>query len=387
MNLLKMINKENIYSTIIFLLGISLLSSCKDKETTLPPSENTAVAASVVQLTEAQLKNANLQVSVAEKMNIGHVVHLNGTMEVMPENTITVSSPMAGFVRQIKWMPGMNVLKGQVLVRLEEKEYIQLQQDYLSAKNALTFAKLDFDRQSALSQNKATSDKVFQLAEEKVKQNQILLQSLGEKLKLIHVNPSKLTADNMTSQIVVTAPVSGTITEVAVNTGKYVLAGDAMIKMIDSRGARLVLKAFEKDLLYIKPGQRILAFSNSKSDKKINGKVDYVVNNIGDQGFASVICSLENTSSDLLQGMYMNAEVEAQNMESWVVPDDAIVNYEGKEYVFVDKGSNSFEMVEVTTGLKENEKVQIINYQIFMNKKIVIDGAYTLLMKMKNVAE
>jgi cobalt-zinc-cadmium efflux system membrane fusion protein len=79
--------------------------------------------------------------------------------------------------------------------------------------------------------------------------------------------------------------------------------------------------------------------------------------------------------------------VEAQNMESWVVPDDAIVNYEGKEYVFVDKGSNSFEMVEVTTGLKENEKVQIINYQILMNKKIVIDGAYTLLMKMKNVAE
>jgi cobalt-zinc-cadmium efflux system membrane fusion protein len=83
----------------------------------------------------------------------------------------------------------------------------------------------------------------------------------------------------------------------------------------------------------------------------------------------------------------MNAEVEAQRMESWTVPDDAIVSFEGKEFVFVEKGNQSFEMVEVKAGHKESGKTQVNNYQIFLNKKIVTQGAYTLLMKMKNVAE
>lgn len=44
-------------------------------------------------------------------------------------------------------------------------------------------------------------------------------------------------------------------------------------------------------------------------------------------------------------------------------------------------------MLEVSPGQKENDRTQIINYQNFMDKKVVTKGAYTLLMKMKNVAE
>lgn len=372
---------------ILPLLIIFLAGSCKQKEET--PAETTSAIAieSVVQLTDAQLKNAQIQLSLPEKMNIGHVIQLNGKFEVMPENTITVSSPMAGFVRQIKWMPGMKVTKGQTLVRLEEKEYIQLQQDYLSAKNALAFAKLDYDRQSELSKNQAASEKVLQLAEEKVRQNQILVKSLGEKLKLIHINPATLSADNMTSEIIIAASTSGTITDVLVNSGKYVQAGEEMIRMIDNNGTKLVLKAFEKDLPYLKTGQKLHAFPNGRADQKMSGRIDYIVNSIGDQGFTNIICSLENITSEIMPGMYMNAEVEAQSMESWTVPDEAIVSFEGKEYVFVGKGNQSFELVEIQPGQKENGKVQIINYQILMNKKIVTKGAYTLLMKMKNVAE
>ncbi|MBK8346140.1 MAG: efflux RND transporter periplasmic adaptor subunit [Saprospiraceae bacterium] len=132
-------------------LMIFLVVSCKQKEENITENAPVVVMESVVELTDAQFKNAQLQISAPERMEISNVISLNGKVEVMPENTITVSSPMAGFVRQIKWMPGMKVSKGQTLVRLEEKEYIQLQQDYLSAKNALAFAKLDFDRQSELS--------------------------------------------------------------------------------------------------------------------------------------------------------------------------------------------------------------------------------------------
>ena len=372
---------------LILFFSIGIFHSCKQKEET--PAETAPITAmeSIVDLTDAQFKNAQLQLSLPEKMNIGHVICLNGKIEVMPENTITVSSPMAGFVRQIKWMPGMKVSKGQTLVRLEEKEYIQLQQDYLSAKNSLVFAKLDFDRQSELSKNQAASEKVLQLADEKVRQNQILVKSLGEKLKLIHINPATLSADNMTSQIIMAAPASGTITEVLVNSGKYVQAGEDMIRMIDNNGTKLVLKAFEKDLPYLQPGQKLLAFSNGIPDQKMNGKIDHIVNSIGEQGFSNIICSVDGRSTSLLQGMYMNAEIEANRAESWTVPNDAIVSFEGKEFIFVEKGNQSFEMLEIQPGQQEAGRTQIINFQIFTGKKVVTKGAYTLLMKMKNVAE
>jgi len=377
----------DIKKIILLLVGVVLIQSCK--RSIDAPVEN-AIApatANIVQLTDAQFKNAEIQVSNPEKMMIGKVIHLNGKIEVMPENMITVSSPMAGFVRQIKWMPGMTVSKGQSLVRLEEKEYIQLQQDYLSAKTSLKFAKQDYERQSELSKSQAASDKILQQAEEKMKQHQITLMSLGEKLKLIHINPADLTTENITSQMVISSPVAGTITDVFVNSGKYVQAGDEMIKMIDNNGFRLVLKAFEKDLPYLRAGLKMVISSNSNPENKMNGRVEFIVKAIGEEGFANVICTFEDKPTNVLPGMYMKAEIETASIDSWTVPDESLVNFEGKVFVFFENGSQRYEMLEVSPGQKENDRTQIINYQNFMDKKVVTKGAYTLLMKMKNVAE
>jgi membrane fusion protein, heavy metal efflux system len=374
--------------TIALLACFLWLQSCKNNEINTPEEKTTPTTLpNRVVLTEAQYNNANLMVAAPKKMKIGHIITLNGKVEVMPENTISVSSPMAGFVRQIKWIPGMTVKKGEVLVRLEEKEFIQLQQDYLSAKNVLAYAKLDLERQTELSKNQASSDKVLQQAEEKVKQGQILVTSLATKLRLIHINPATLHAENITSQIVITAPATGTITEVAVNLGKYVEAGENIITIMGFNGSKLVLKAFEKDLPFLKKGQKVFAYSNAEPDKKITGKIDYIVRNIGDEGFANIICSPDNVSEHLFPGLYLNVDIEAQSLESWTVPEDAIILFEGKEYVFVEKETRTYEMVKVSTGQKENKHIQILNEQDIKDQKVVIKGAYTLLMKMKNVEE
>jgi membrane fusion protein, heavy metal efflux system len=374
--------------TIALLACFLWLQSCKNNVINTPEEKTTLTTLpNRVVLTEAQYNNANLMVAAPKKMKIGHIITLNGKVEVMPENTISVSSPMAGFVRQIKWIPGMTVKKGEVLVRLEEKEFIQLQQDYLSAKNVLAYAKLDLERQTELSKNQASSDKVLQQAEEKVKQGQILVTSLATKLRLIHINPATLHAENITSQIVITAPATGTITEVAVNLGKYVEAGENIITIMGFNGSKLVLKAFEKDLPFLKKGQKVFAYSNAEPDKKITGKIDYIVRNIGDEGFANIICSPDNVSEHLFPGLYLNVDIEAQSLESWTVPEDAIILFEGKEYVFVEKETRTYEMVKVSTGQKENKHIQILNEQDIKDQKVVIKGAYTLLMKMKNVEE
>lgn len=377
-----------INNKMLILIGsIFFIHSCKQKEAAIVNEVSESVPSQIVELTDAQYQNAHLEISSPEKRDIAHIIFLNGKIEVMPENNVTVSSPVNGFVRQIKWMPGMNVSKGQTLVRLEDKEFLQWQQDYLSAKNAWEFARLDFERQSELSRNQAVSEKVLQQADEKVREYHILMTSLREKLKLIHINPMTLTPDNMTSQIVISAPVSGTVTDVLVNMGQYVHAGDPIVHIIDNYGKKIVLKAFEKDLPFLKSGQKMVAYANGQSSDKMKGKIDFIVRNIEDQGFTRVMCSVEGDPSELIAGMYMNAEIEGQNTESWTVPREAIVQFEGKEYIFVEKGKNNFEMMAVQIGFHEEGWIQILDFPGIEKEKIVTKGAYTLLMKMKNEEE
>ena len=374
--------------TLLALLSMSLLIvSCKQKNDEAEPIAEPATIASQVQLTDSQLKSAELETVKLVSKNVSQIMKLSGTVEVMPQQAITVSSPMAGFVRQIKWMPGMDVVKGQLLVRMEDQEFIRIQQEYLDVKNTLKYAKIDYERQLQLSKNQAASDKILQAAEEKVMSNQILLKSLSEKLKLININPATLSPESISSYVSVLSPVSGTITNVDVNTGKYVNAGDNMIQIVDKSGLRLVLKAFEKDLPGLSKGLKIVAYSNANPSEKMRGKIEYIVKNVSEDGYAKIICIFENSSKNIVPGMYMNAEVESENAQKWILPDEAIVRFEGKEFVFIDKGNKSYDFHEVKTGWKENGWTEIVDHESLESSSIVSKGAYTLLMKMKNVAE
>ncbi len=83
----------------------------------------------------------------------------------------------------------------------------------------------------------------------------------------------------------------------------------------------------------------------------------------------------------------MNAEIELKNTSSFTLPEDAIVNYDGKSYVFISKDANNFLLIEAKTGNSENGFIELLNYANFTQNKIVTKGAYTLLMKLKNKSD
>lgn len=85
--------------------------------------------------------------------------------------------------------------------------------------------------------------------------------------------------------------------------------------------------------------------------------------------------------------MYMNADIELQSQQSNALPSDAIISFESKNYIFIDKGNKQYEMTQVNTGNTENGFTEIASATDFANKNIVVKGAYSLLMKMKNTEE
>jgi cobalt-zinc-cadmium efflux system membrane fusion protein len=69
------------------------------------------------------------------------------------------------------------------------------------------------------------------------------------------------------------------------------------------------------------------------------------------------------------------------------VPNEAVVHFEGKNYVFIQTEPLVFEMVAVQTGIVTKEVIEIRNYEALIGKKIVIKNAYTVLMALKNKEE
>jgi cobalt-zinc-cadmium efflux system membrane fusion protein len=97
-----------------------------------------------------------------------------------------------------------------------------------------------------------------------------------------------------------------------------------------------------------------------------------------------VHCHFLKYDKYLLPGMYMNAEIETTAALTNALPELSIVNFESKDYVFIETAKQQYQMTEVTLGAKENGYLEILNPEKLKNKKLVTNGAYTLLMKMKN---
>lgn len=371
-------------SAYIFLLS-ALLFGCKTKTT----EETKAPAANdhIITLTAAQLKNATLTTTVLQEQQLTGLLKLNGKIDVPPQSMVSISVPLGGYLKSTQLLPGMRVNKGQSIAVVEDREYIQLQQDYLTAKAKINYLEAEYNRQKDLNESKASSDKTLQLAEAEFKSQKILIRSLAEKLQLAGINVSKLNEENITKSINIFSPINGYVSKVNVNIGKYVAPTEVLFELINPSDIHLNLSVFEKDIKSLRIGQRLTAYTTSNPEKKYLCEIILISQNLTADNFAEVHCHFVNEEHNLVPGTFMNAELNAASKNAMVVPEDAVVRFEGKHYVFVQITATKFEMKEVQTGMSENGFIEIVNAPAFKGQTIVHKGAYTLLMSLKNKEE
>jgi len=374
---------------IIIIAAFAILTSCGSKKTETEataetPTENT------VELTDAQLKNSPIQTGKIEQRSISSILKVNGSIDVPPKSMVSISVPLGGYLKTTQLLPGMHISKGEILAVMEDQQYINIQEEYLTAKAKLIFAEGEFNRQEELNKSKAASDKVFQQAKADYTTQKILVKSLSEKLKLIGINPDNLTENNLSRSINITSPIDGFVSKVNVNIGKYANPSDILFELVNPTDIHLALNVFEKDISKLFIGQKLMAYTNNNSEKKYPCEIILIGKDLTQDRSVTVHCHFEKYDKTLIPGMFMNAEIEVQSNNALVIPTDAIVRFEGKQFVFTETEKNKYEMQEVTTANTENGFTQITfpdNTGDISNKMFVTKGAYTLLMKMKNTEE
>jgi len=379
-----------------------LIIACQKNETTEAETAHQEQA-NTVELTEAQIKTAGIQMGKAEQRQISGVVKVNGLLDVPPQQLVSISVPLGGFLKSTILLQGSKVKKGQLIAVIENPEYIQLQQDYLEASNQLDFLKADYDRQMELASENVNAQKTLQQSKTNYLNGVARKSGLEAKLKLINIDFAALQKGTITSVGNIYSPIDGFVTEVNVNIGKFVNPADVLFEIVDTEHLHAELTIFEKDIPKIKLGQKV-RFTLANETTERTAVVYLIGRQIRQDRTINIHCHLDKEDKDLLPGMYLKAIVETGGALVTALPDEAIIDYQGKEYVFVPtaaehalnkneaeaqhKEEHHFLMVAVTTGHHESGFTEVQFPDGFdLQSEIVVKGGYAILSKMKNVEE
>lgn len=372
----------------LYLLPLLLSFSCNtDKK--VEAEQASALPENRVELTAEQFKNTEMETGVLSQKEVSTLLKINGTIEVPPQNLISISVPLGGYIQSTHLLEGMQVRKGEIIATIEDQQYIEIQQDYLTAKIRLNAFEKEFSRQKELNENKAGSDKVFENAQSDYLSQKVLVKSLAEKLKLIGINPEKLNENGLSRRISILSPINGYVSRVNTNIGKYVTPADVLFDLVNPADIHLALSVFEKDIHQLSIGQKLVSFTNSEPDKKYHAKIILIGKDVSKDRVVTIHCHFDKYEPYLIPGMYMNAAVETKAKTGYVIPDDGLVRFEGKHYVYEVIRDKGYEMREVLTyGIEDgNTLITFQDNSSPVGRIFVTKGAYTLLMKMKNMEE
>lgn len=394
------------YFMYIFLGLIFFIGSCNNKT-----EKSKAVEAhhedeeNAVEITTAQMKNAGVTLGTIEQKQISGTIKVNGVLDVPPQQLVSISAPLGGFLKTTELLEGSRVKKGQAIARIENLDFIQIQQDYLEAKSSFEFAKSDYERQQELAKENVNSQKTLQQAKSNYSTWQAKFNGLQEKLKVLNLNVASVEEGNLRSSIILYSPINGYVTEVNVNIGKYVNPTDVLFEIVDTEHLHAELIVFEKDVPKLKIGQKVRFTLANESDERM-ATIYLIGREINEDRTIQIHCHIDKEDKELLPGMYLNAVVEAGGALVPALPSEAIVDYQGNKYVFItsvaahkadvesDKKSEveeqdkHFEMVPVEIGNSELGYTEITSSDaINKDNQVVIKGAYALLSKMKNSEE
>ena len=402
--------KSILFKITIILAACCIFISCGTKPSApIAAVEEHRDEASIVEFTQAQFTRSGIEFGKVEMKNLSSTIAVNGMLDVPPQKMVSVSALMGGFIKSTNLLQGMKVKKGQLIVSIQNPDFIQIQTQYLEAIQKLKFMGLEYKRQEELSKENVSSAKIFQQVSADFNSLQAVVGGLEEKLKILNIEPSTLTKSNIRSVVNIYSPTKGYVTTVNVNIGSFVNPQDVICKIVDTDHLHAELTVFEKDISKIKIGQKIQFILVNEGNKERKASVYLINHEISPERTVRVHAHIEKEDPNLMPNMYLKALIEVgENNKTTTLPDQAIVNADGKSYIFIkndghghehkeEKHADSvasnevhtFKAIEVTKGITQNGYTEVLLPEGFdmEHTEVVTKGAYDLLSKMNNSEE
>jgi membrane fusion protein, heavy metal efflux system len=349
-------------------------------------------------LTADQYRMAGIELGAVEMKNLSSGVKVNGMLDSPPQNVVSVSPRIGGYVRSTPLLQGLRVHKGQTLAVLEHEDVIRLKQDFLETRSRLEFAEAEFKRQQALQRDTINAVKTFQQSAADYKTLQSRFAALKQRLSLIGVKADNLRDNAISASYTITSPIEGYVAEVNITLGKFVSPNDVLCRIINPDHVHAELTVFERDAPKLHTGQRVRVTLVNETVER-TAKVYLIGREIMTDRTVRVHAHLDTEDGRLLPRTALKAFIELGEQSVSAVPDAALVSASDKDYIFIaveiaverrsEKRETSntfaFQMVEVRRGIAEGGFVEVLlpGNVDRTTAKIVVKGAYSLLAMVK----
>jgi cobalt-zinc-cadmium efflux system membrane fusion protein len=377
---------QRIINNIVIISVLFTLISCGNKANAPEESQTTHDDPNeeFVFVSKAQFESSKMTLGSMEEKPFPITVKTTGMIDVPPENRAVVNATMGGYIKTTPLLIGDEVSKGQVLVTIENPQFVQVQQEYMEVKEQLNYLQVEFERHETMRKENITSQKSFLQAQSNYKKAQASYNGLRKQLQLLNISPANVEAGNITSIVSIYAPISGSITKVNVTMGTYVSPATPILEIIDNDHLHLELSIFEKDILKLKKGQPILFKIPESSQETYHADVHLIGTSIESNRTIKVHGHLENEEQvNFLTGMFVDADIVVESAFAKALPETAIAKIEEDSFVLLlhektDEGYY-FEQIEVDTGDIFKKFIPIVGDELDRKALFLTKGAFNLI--------
>jgi cobalt-zinc-cadmium efflux system membrane fusion protein len=404
------INIKSLNNKYLMLLFVVLLTACSHNESdghkhgttqeakeekTTGEVEEESTEATIASLTDEQIKTVGIQFGSIEQKQLTATLKANGALRVPNNNKANATSLYGGVIKTINVQVGSNVKSGQVIATITNPQFIQLQEEYLTVTSKIIYAEQELARQKELSDGNAGALKNYQSADAELKTLRTRKASLQEQIQLMGINPSSVSNNNLRSALVVKSPISGTISNVFSKIGSYVDVSSPVAEIVDNSQLHLDLNIFEKDLPLLKVGQVIHFTLTNNPVNEYDAKIYSIGTTFeNDSKTIPIHCTVQGNKTGLIDGMNITAIVSLNNITTAAVPNEAIVDAEGRSFIFIITDKKPDEHHDEEEGHKhsanekhdeEKEKQPTINFERIEVVKGISNVGYTAITTVNEI--
>ena len=248
---------------------------------------------------------------VSSATNVAKSPTFNGLMMVEPQQQATLSMTMGGKIHSLKILPGQSVAKGQLLAVIDNPEYIELQQSYLDASAQLEYLSQEYERQRTLGEKDAASQKKVQQSKADYLSMRSRYQAAASRLKALGVNLGQIQQQGIQPYLSVYAPISGYITNLQVNLGSYVDAGEPLCDIIKKTQPLIQLTVYEKDIALMTVGRAVEFRVNGMGKQTFQAAIISVEQAVDQKDYSiKVYARVKDSHPSFRPGMYVRAKVK-----------------------------------------------------------------------------
>lgn len=325
----------------------------------LTPMKNDERMSDEISLSDQQIKLGNITTMELVASQSNPQESYTGVLTINQEQLKTIAAKAMGRIEKLYFKAtGDFVQKNQAVYQLYSEDIAIAKQDYLTAYKQLSMPG-DFGKNA-----------------------KNILASARQKLLFFGLSNAQIEAIKTQKEVspytTFYSSYSGTISEIPVTEGNYVMEGTPVIKLANLKSLWLETQVNINYAKNLRLGQMAQVSFVDFPNQSVNAKVSFINPEINpDSRLLLIRMEVPNPNLDLKPGMQAIARLKMNAQKGLFVPVDAVIRDENATFIWVEKSHGVYEDVMVETGIESDGMIEIVS-AIDSDKKVVVTGAYAI---------